>query len=72
MGLRGLLRARGASETVLVQEVDEIAALGALGDFCLMRKSRKLHMYIHISIYVYIYEMRENRKVRREGKLAMR
>ena len=33
MGLRGLLRARGASETVLVQEVDEIAALGALGDF---------------------------------------
>ncbi len=72
MGLRGLLRARGASETVLVQEVDEIAALGALGDFCLMRKSRKLHMYIHISIYVYIYMMTENRKVRREGKLAMR
>jgi len=68
MGLRGLLRARGASETVLVQEVDEIAALGALGDFCLMRKSRKLH----ISIYVYIYMMTENRKVRREGKLAMR
>ena len=41
----------GASETVLVEEVDEVAALGALGDFCLMRKSRKLHM----CIYTYIH-----------------
>jgi hypothetical protein len=29
----GLLMPMGASETVLVEEVDEVAALGALGDF---------------------------------------
>jgi hypothetical protein len=54
-------RERGASETILVKEVDEIAALGALVDFCLIRKSRKLHMHVHI--YTCIYMMRENRKV---------
>ena len=71
-GARGLLRARGTSETVLVEEVDQVAAFGALGDFCLMRKSRTLHMYIHIYTPVYIYMMRENCRVRRVGKLAMK
>jgi len=48
-GPGGLLRARGASETVLVKEVDEIDALGALGDFSLMRKSRKLGLSVSLS-----------------------
>jgi hypothetical protein len=54
------LRARGASETVLIEEVDEVAALGALGDFCLMRQSQKLHVYIHIYTCINIYDERKS------------
>ena len=52
----------GASETVLVEEVDEVAALGALDDFCLMRKSRKLHMYIRIYTCISAYDERKSQR----------